>query len=178
MILLIARLAFAAVFVVAATGKLVGHARTIETLAEFGVPAPLRRPAAIALPLAELAIAVALLPAATAAWAALGATLLLAAFTSAVLRVLARGGEVDCNCFGPVGSSRITRWTAVRNFLLLGIAATVGIAGQFDPGPSAVAWIGDLDTSQAAAIGAGVAIVLATLNFAFFSFTKEVADGR
>jgi hypothetical protein len=41
------------------------------------------------------------------------------------------------------------------------------IAGQGDPGPSAVAWVGDLDTAQAAAIAAGVAILLAAVNFAF-----------
>ena len=167
MILLVARLALAAVFAVAAVGKLLNRVRTSETLAEFGVPAPLRGPAAIALPLAELAIAGALLPAATAAWAALGAALLLAAFTSAVMRVLARGDDVDCNCFGPLGPSRITVWTAVRNLVLLAVAATVAVAGQFDPGPSVVAWIGALDVAEAAAIGAGLAIVLAALNFAF-----------
>jgi hypothetical protein len=167
MILLALRLVLAAVFVVAAAGKLLGRTRTIDTLAEFGVPARLRGPAAIALPLAELAIAVALLPASTAAWAALAATLLLAAFTAAVVRVLARGEEVDCNCFGSIGSSRITGRTAARNALLLAVAAVVAVAGQSDPGPSAVAWVGDLDTAEAAAIGAGAAIVLATLNFAF-----------
>jgi hypothetical protein len=167
MILLVARLVLAAVFVVAAAGKLVARSRTVETLTQFGVPASLRRPAAIALPLAELAIALALLPAATAVPAALAAALLLAIFTAAVVRVLARGEEVDCNCFGSVGSSRITRWTAARNIVLLAVATTIVIAGQGDRGPSAVAWVGDLDTAQAAAIAAGVAILLAAVNFAF-----------
>jgi len=167
MILLVARLVLAAVFVVAAAGKLAARSRTIETLAQFGVPASLRGPAAIALPLAELAIAVALLPAATAVPAAIAAALLLAAFTAAVLRTLARGEDVDCNCFGSVGWSRITRWTAARNVLLLAVALTIAIAGQGDPGPSAVAWLGDLDTAEAAAIAAGLAIVLAAVSFAF-----------
>lgn len=165
MILLAARVLLAVVFAVAAAGKLLNRPRTLETLGEFGVPAPIRGPVALALPFAELAIAIALLPAASAAWAALVATLLLAAFTVAVVRVLARGQQVDCNCFGSLGSSRVTRWTVARNLILLAIAGTVAIAGQSDPGPGAVAWIGDLD---GAALAAGVAIALAALNFVFF----------
>jgi len=168
LILLGARLLLAAVFAVAAVGKLVGRSRTVETLAEFGVPESIRRPTAIVLPLVELAIAVALLPAATAAWGALAAALLLAVFTAAVARTLLQGREVDCNCFGSLGPSRISRWTLARNVLLLVLAGGVAIAAQSDPGKSAVAWLGDLDTAQLALLGAGVAIVLAALNLAFF----------
>jgi hypothetical protein len=168
LILLGARLLLAAVFAVAAAGKLVGRSRTVETLAEFGVAESIRRPTAIALPLAELAIAVALLPAATAAWGALAAALLLAAFTAAVARTLLQGREVDCNCFGSLGPSRISRWTVARNVLLLVLAGGVAIAAQSDPGTSAVAWLANLDTAQLALLCGGVAIVLAALNFAFF----------
>ena len=168
MILLAARLLLAAVFVVAAAGKLASRSRTVATLAEFGVPESIRRPIAIALPLAELAIAVGLLPAATAAWAAVAAALLLAAFTAAVARTLLQGREVDCNCFGSLGPSRISRWTMVRNVLLLVLAGGVAIAAQSGPGTSAVAWLGNLDTAQLALLCAGVAIVLATLSIAFF----------
>jgi peroxiredoxin len=167
LILLVARLFLAAVFAVAAAGKLVGRSRTVETLAEFGVPVGLRRPLAVALPLAELAIAIALLPAVTAAWAAIAAALLLAVFTAAVARVLLQGREVDCNCFGSLGPSRISRWTLARNAVLLAVAGGVAVAAQSDPGTSAVAWLGDLDTAGLALLGAGVAIVVAGLNFAF-----------
>jgi hypothetical protein len=168
LVLLGARLLLAAVFAVAAGGKLVSRSRTVETLAEFGVPESIRRPVAIALPLAELAIAVALLPAATAAWAALAAVLLLAAFTAAVARTLMQGREVDCNCFGSLGPSRISRWTLARNVLLLALAGGIAIAAQSDPGTSAVAWVGNLDTAGLALLCGGVAIVLAALNFGFF----------
>jgi hypothetical protein len=168
LILLGARLVLGAVFAVAAIGKLVGRSRTAETLAEFGVPESIRRPIAIALPLAELAIAAALLPAATAAWGALAAALLLAAFTAAVARTLLQGREVDCNCFGSLGPSRISRWILVRNVLLLVLAGGIAIAAQSDPGTSAVAWLGNLDTAQLALLCAGVAIALAALNIAFF----------
>jgi uncharacterized membrane protein YphA (DoxX/SURF4 family) len=167
LILLAARLLLAAVFAVAAVGKLAGRSRTVETLAEFGVAVPLRRPVAIALPLAELAIAIALLPSATAAWAALAAALLLAVFTAAVARALTQGREVDCNCFGSLGPSRISRWTLARNALLLVLAGGVAIAAQSDPGTSAVAWLGNLGTAGVAMLVAGVAVVAAALNFAF-----------
>ena len=168
MIALVGRIVLAAVFAVAAAGKLANRSRTSGTLAEFGVPQSLRTPLTWGLPLAELAIAVTLLPAATAAWAALAAALMLAAFTSAVMRVLARGKEVDCNCFGSLGPSRITGWTAARNLVLLALAGTLAAVGQSDPGPDALGWIGNLDTAQAAALGAGVAIVIGALNFVFF----------
>jgi hypothetical protein len=113
-------------------------------------------------------MAVALLPAAPAAWAAVAAALLLAAFTVAVARTLLQGREVDCNCFGSLGPSRISRWTLVRNGFLLVLAGGVAIAAQSDPGTSAVAWIGSLDTAELALLGAGVAIFLAALSIAFF----------
>jgi uncharacterized membrane protein YphA (DoxX/SURF4 family) len=123
-----ARILLAAVFAVAAAGKLIDPEGTRATLAEFGVPESLHRTLAIALPLTELAIAVALLPSATAAWAGVAAALLLAAFTAEVTRVLARGKAVDCNCFGSLGPSRITGWTAARNAGLFLLAAAVATA--------------------------------------------------
>jgi uncharacterized membrane protein YphA (DoxX/SURF4 family) len=167
LILLVLRLLLAAVFAVAAAGKLTAHSRTVGTLEEFGVPAALRGPLAVALPVAELAIAVGLLPSATAAWAALAAALLLAVFTAAVARTLAQGREVDCNCFGSLGPSRISRWTLARNTVLLALAVGVAVAAQSDPGTSAVAWFGDLDSAGLALLVAGVAVAFAALNFAF-----------
>lgn len=74
MIVLVARIVLAAVFAVAGLGKLVRGSDNEATMAEFGVSDGLRRPLALALPLAELAIAVALLPAATAPWAGVAAS--------------------------------------------------------------------------------------------------------
>ncbi len=73
MIVLIGRLLLAGVFTVAAAGKLLDRSRTSRTLAQFGVPARLLTSMALVLPLAERAIAAALLPAATATGAALAA---------------------------------------------------------------------------------------------------------
>jgi peroxiredoxin len=167
MIVLAARILLAAVFAVAAAGKLRRRAETEATMADFGVGGQLRRPLAIALPLVELAIAAALLPAASAPWAGVAATLLLAAFTIAVARVLRRGDQVRCNCFGALGSSPISGLTLARNVGLLVLAGLVAGAGWSDSGPSAVAWIGDLGATAAVAILAGLALVAAALNFAF-----------
>ena len=80
--LLIARLLLAAVFAVAALGKLADRAGSRRALVEFGVPQPLAAPGAIVLPALELAVAVLLLPARTSVWGALGAFVLLAASRS------------------------------------------------------------------------------------------------
>lgn len=177
MIVLAARLLLAAVFALAGVGKLARRGETEATLGEFGVGATARAPLAIALPLAELAIAVGLLPALTAPAAALAAFLLLAAFTVGVARVLRGGEEVDCNCFGALAPSRVNGWTLARNAALMALAGTVAVAGQADAGPSAVAWVGELDATAAVGILAGLALIAAALNFAF-SWQLMKQNGR
>jgi peroxiredoxin len=166
MILLVARLLLAVLFAVAGLAKLGRRTETESTLAAFGVAPLRRRPIALALPAAELAVAVALLPAASAPYAGVAAALLLGIFSFEVARVLAAGEQVDCNCFGSLGVDRITRWTLVRNVAFLIPALIVATAGWGDPGPSAVAWVGDLGSAAVAAVLAGVALVVAALAFA------------
>ena len=166
MLVLVARLVLAAVFALAAFAKLSRRAETESTMEAFGAPANIRRPLALALPLVELAVAVALLPATTAPFAGVAALVLLSAFSFFVARVLVRGEQVDCNCFGSLGPSRISRWTLVRNLALMVPAAIVAGAGWSDAGPSAVAWVGDLDGVVAVGIVAGLALAAAILSFA------------
>jgi hypothetical protein len=165
------------VFGLAACAKFARRAETESTLGAFGAPTGLRRPLGFVLPLAELAIAAALLPAATAPFAGVVALLLLSLFTFFVGRVLARGEQVDCNCFGSLGPSRISRWTLVRNLALMVPAAIVASAGGSDAGPSAVAWIGDLEGVAAVGIVAGAALLAAVLSF-FFSWQLMRQNGR
>jgi hypothetical protein len=174
-LVLVARLILAAVFACAACAKLGRRVETESTLDAFGAPAGIRRPLAIALPLVELAVAATLLPPATAPFAGVAALLLLCAFTFFVARVLARGEQVECNCFGSLGPSRISRWTLVRNLALMVPAGIVAGAGWSDAGPSAVAWVGDLD--GAAAFLAGSALLVGLLSFAFsWQLTRQ--NGR
>src|SRR6266550_8111485 len=82
--LLIARVLLAAVFLVAGLAKLVDLAGSRQALRDVGVPAVLARPFGLLLPLAELAVAVALLLPATAWWGALGALVLLLLFVGGI----------------------------------------------------------------------------------------------
>src|SRR5687767_10184803 len=99
-VLLVARLLLAAVFFLAAATKLVDRAGARRAAVDFGVPAAVARPFAFILPLAELAVAGALLPGASARWGALGALALLLVFVAAIALNLARGRKPDCRCFG------------------------------------------------------------------------------
>jgi peroxiredoxin len=174
---LAARLLLAAVFAVAGVGKLARREQTEATLGKFGVSPGSRPGLAIALPVAELAVAAGLLPATTAPWAALAAFLLLTAFSVGIVRVLRGEEEVDCNCFGALAPSRISRWTLTRNLGLMAVAGFVVAAGLGDPGASATAWIGDLGATALVGILAGLALLAAALNFAF-SWQLMKQNGR
>src|ERR1700759_740449 len=124
-VILAARLLLAVVFAVAAVGKLARREQTEATLGKFGVPARGRAGLAVALPVAELAVAVGLVPTLTAPAAAAAAFLLLGAFTVGIARVLRGEEEVECNCFGSIAPSRDSGWTLVRNLVLMAVAGFV-----------------------------------------------------
>ena len=72
------------------------------------------------MPIAELAVAIALLPVRTARIGGLGALLLLALFTIAIGRSIARGEATDCHCFGqlhsePIGTPPLPAYRVVRS---------------------------------------------------------------
>lgn len=139
-LLLVARLALAAVFTAAAFGKLGDRAGARDATQRFGVPSVLAGPVGLALPLVELTIAGGLVAVDSAAFAAVGAAALLVAFCVAIARLLARGEAPDCHCFGNVGATPVGRGTLVRNGVLLALAGFVAAAGWEDGGAS----LGDL----------------------------------
>ncbi len=115
--LLIARVLLAGVFVVAGLAKLADLGGSRQALRDFGVPAFLATPGGILLPLAEIAVAVALIPLASPWWGAIGALALLLAFVLGIGYNLARGRKPDCHCFGqlPLAGRRycvISCWLA------------------------------------------------------------------
>ncbi len=169
-ILLGARILLAAVFALAGTTKLGRRDQSEETLARLGVPERLRPATAVGLPVLELTIAAGLVPAASARWAALGALLLLAAFSAALARPLLSGERVECNCFGTLGSAPIGPWTLVRNLVLAALAAAVFLAG---PGKS----VGALDGATVLAAAAAAAAVL-LLGLTWFSWQLFRQNGR
>jgi uncharacterized membrane protein YphA (DoxX/SURF4 family)/thiol-disulfide isomerase/thioredoxin len=126
---LVCRLALAAVFVVSAVAKLSDWTGTREAVAAFGLRARAGVLVASALGPVELAVAVLLLPGATAPLGAALALALLAVFSTVVTVHLVRGSRPACNCFGRIGSSDISGRTLLRNAALAGLAV-VGLLGE------------------------------------------------
>ena len=167
-ILLVLRLVLAAVFVIAAVAKLTDREGARRSLVDFGVPAGLAPAVAVGLPIAELLLAAGLVVSATAWVAALGAAVLLAAFSVAVGLALMRGRESDCHCFGRLSAERIGPGTLARNLALLALAGFAAVAGYGNAGTSATAWLGDLSTGARAGPGWRAVLVAGLgLNFAF-----------
>lgn len=147
------RLLLAAVFAVAAVAKLADREGSRRTVRDFGGPAWL----AIGLPVAELAIAAALVPAAMAHVAALAAAGLLLVFAAAVANARVRGRQPGCGCLGRLYSKPAGWGTVARNVLLAGGALM--IASQPSAAPTRV----DLAVAGIVVLVAAQAILILTL---------------
>jgi uncharacterized membrane protein YphA (DoxX/SURF4 family) len=111
-------LALAGVFVWAAAMKLAHPARTAASMRALGVPVP--RVLAWAVPLAELALAVALGTAPSEGGVV--AVGVLSLFSALLARAVRRGVEAPCGCLGTTGSEPVSAADLVRNLLLSGLA--------------------------------------------------------
>lgn len=160
-ILIVARALLVAVFAVAGAAKLADRDGAREAARGFGVPPQLAGPVALALPLAELAVAGALVPSASAPWAALAALVLLLAFVALIVRALRAGSAPDCHCFGQLHSAPAGRPTLVRNGLLAALAALVAVDGivSGSAAPSLTGWIGELSAAALAGLAAGAVLI-------------------
>lgn len=163
--LLCARLVLAGVFVTAGIAKLLDRTGGRGTLIDFGLPRQFGTTVSWALPIAELLVATALIPQASAWWGALAALGLLTAFTAVIARSLARGERPDCRCFGQLHAAPVGWSTLLRNGILGVFAAFVLLAGMSDPGPSAVGWIAALPSHErpAASLGLLAVVLLAVV---------------
>src|ERR687884_2264682 len=99
LVVLAARVLLALVFGVAGLAKLADRAGSRRALRDFGLPGWLASPLGVLLPLVELGIAVALLPAVSAWWGAVGAAALLVLFLVGMSVTLLRGRRPACHCF-------------------------------------------------------------------------------
>ena len=176
--LLLARLLLASVFMVAGAAKLADREGSRRALADFGVPTPLASPLAVLLPLAELAVAAALIPASTAWWGAAGALVLLLLFVAAIGANLARGRKAECHCFGQLHSEPAGWKTLARNGVLAAVAGFVVWWGYDGAGPSAVGWLAGLSGAQVAGLVVGLAVlgVLAAQSLLLLNLIKQ--NGR
>src|SRR5215203_514364 len=154
--LLVARVLLVSVFIVAGVTKLADRAGSKKALVDFGVPASLAAPLGILLPLAELAVAAALILTSSAWWGAVGALVLLLLFVAGIAANLARGHKPDCHCFGQLYSAPAGWSTLVRNGVLAAMAGFVVWQGYDGAGPSVVSVIEALSTTQLAGLMAGL----------------------
>jgi hypothetical protein len=124
-------LALAAVWLVSAVAKALTPAQTATAADALGVPAPVARITPVALPLAEVALAVGLIVPGLRQIAAIGSLLLLGVFTGLILRLLMSGKAAGCNCFGALSHSTLSRRDLVRNgiLVLLALPAAAGVDG-------------------------------------------------
>jgi len=176
--LLVCRVLLAGVFVFAGVAKLADLAGSRRAVADFGVPARWAGVTGVWLPICEVLVGVALIVGASARFGAVGAGVLLLAFSAAIANALARGRSPDCHCFGQVHSAPAGWRTLARNLLLLGVAGFVAVAGWGNPGVSATGWVTRLGGAWLVAIVAGV-LVLALVGFqVWFSLQLLSQNGR
>lgn len=128
----VVRLLLAAVLAVAGAAKLADREGSRRAMRAFGAPGWL----APALAVAELVLAVMLVPSATARAAALAAAALFVVFAGAIANALLRGRKLDCGCFGRLYSKPAGWGTMARNVGL----ALVALAGASQPAGT-VSWI-------------------------------------
>lgn len=157
--LVAARILLAFVFVVSALTKLADREGTHDAVSAFGL-SMVAAPVAVLLPLTELIVAAALLPAVSAWWGSLAALGLLTAFILAISISLLRGNRPECHCFGQLHSKPIGWPTLVRNGALAAMAGFVVWHGPRDSGPNALAWLADLSGVQPAATLGGVVLLI------------------
>jgi hypothetical protein len=158
-LLLLARLLLALVFIVSGVAKLMDRAGSQQTFIDFGVPAKLTAPSAILLPLAELAVAGALIPVMSAWWGAIGTIALLLLFIAGIGYNLARGRTPDCHCFGQIHAAPIGWPTLVRNLILAAVAGCIVWFGRTNAGMSTIGWLGTLAIVQRMEVSVGMLVV-------------------
>ncbi len=121
-VLLLIRIFLFAVFAAAGIGKLLDLKGAEKAFGEFGVPDDLAKPLAIALPIAELLIAVLFLLTKTSWLGAIGAVLLLAVFIGGMIWQMAQGKAPDCHCFGAIHSEPVSKKSLIRNIIFATLA--------------------------------------------------------
>lgn len=164
-VMLLARLVLALVFLVASFAKLADVAGSRQALRAFGVPEQLATPFGVWLPLADLAVGVALLLSVSAWWGAIGAAVLLLLGVAGISSALSRGCTPHCHCYwygqlhaAPAGPSTLMR--------TLGLAVLTGLVigfGRTNAGPDLWSWLGTLEPLLRIELIGGLAVLVVIL---------------
>jgi peroxiredoxin len=157
--MLVVRLILVGVFGLAGVAKLTDRAGSRQGLLDFGTPSAFVPFGTYALPVAELLVALLLLPARTAAWGAAGALVLLVIFIAAIAVNLAHNRRPECHCFGQIASAPIGPGLLLRNSVLALLAGMVLWQSWQRPAISAVQWLMQLSAWQAVTLVGGVIVL-------------------
>ena len=178
LVLLIVRLLLAVVFLVAGLAKLADLAGSRQALRDFGVPARLANPFGVLLPLAELAVVVALLLPISAWWGGLGSLILLLLFVAGIGYNLAQGRQPDCHCFGQLHSAPAGWPTLMRNLVLAAVAAVILVLGRITPQLGVLDWLASLSVSQRIEVLVGVVLLALLIGEGWVLFQMMSQQGR
>lgn len=151
------RLVLVGVFALAGIAKLNDFRASRDAVEEFGVSPHFAGIIGTALPFAEVAVAVALVPTTTARWGAIAAAVLLIGFSIGVVRALRRGLAPDCHCFGQVASEPVSARTLMRNGVLLVLAIFAAVA---EPRAAISSWTASRTLANSVAAIAVVAVAM------------------
>jgi peroxiredoxin len=174
--LLLVRLVLFGVFLLAGATKLVNLAGFRKVLPDFGIPGSLSGPVAIVVPIAELILAAALIPAKLAWYAGWGALALFGIFILAVGFAMLRGRKPDCNCFGQLYSAPVGLSTLIRNAVLAVFALSVVVAGRLHSGPELWTWLASLQGNQRKSAIVSGCIILVCFLFVLDRARPEAAE--
>jgi uncharacterized membrane protein YphA (DoxX/SURF4 family) len=129
-----ARLALAAVYLVAAVPKLADPATFARDIDNYhALPVDWAGVAAVVLPPLELVVAAALLLGVHARGAALVSAGMLTAFAAAMGQAIARGIDLDCGCFGSALAMHVSGWSILRNVVLAALSLPIVLGPDLGP---------------------------------------------
>ena len=173
--LLTIRFLLAAVLLTAGVAKLVDHDGSRKAMRGFGVPEVLAGPLSWILVLAELSLAVALVPWISFRFGAIGAFALFLLFSIAIGVSVAKGKKTNCHCFGQLHSAPIGWKTIARNVGLTILAAILvlqretAISSDFD------LWMSSLTNPQRIifAVSSAGAILLVVVLFLLLKILNQ-----
>ena len=178
LVLLIVRLLLAVVFLVAGLAKLADLAGSRQALRDFGVPAVLADPFGVLLPVAEMGVALALLPPISAWWGGLGSLILLLLFVAGIGYNLAQGRQPECHCFGQLHSSPAGWPTLIRNVVLAALASVIVALGRSRPELGVLDWLAPLSVAQRIEVLVGVVVLALLMGEGWVIFQMMSQQGR
>ncbi len=179
LLLMLARFVLAAVFLVAGLAKLADLTGSRQAMHGFGVTGKLGDAFGVLLPLAELAIAIALIVPLTAWWGAVGALTLLLIFVAGIGYNLAQGRTPDCHCFGQLHSAPAGWSTLIRNLVLAGVAGlVVGLGRRNVPEPGLTESLASLSMTQGFELLAGAMMLVLLIGEGWLLLQMMTQQGR